>query len=337
MKKKVIIVSTAVILLLILLMGIVINAATNDSKGQVVTQMSFTKEISVVDHVAQPEEASYEIEIEDAGDYVFYGKWEADAEGLITGCKIFDETGKEVFMSTAEGCTMNSAPIYMGEGDYTLTLSYITNMEQWAEFVGEGFSSNEDYPFASDGQFTIPYEFRLEKHFSFMGIMMVLGLALGMVLAVLMLSVVKKGDDVKSKYDERQEIVRGRGFKYGFATILVANMLYYMLLLAGLATPMGADIVLVVNSLLGICVCASYCVWNDGYFALNEKIGTFIVIALIGGGINLIMGISAFVSGAAVQNGKFTFRSINLFCGIMVLIICGVMLLKKICKDGEDD
>lgn len=337
MKKSVIIGSIVVSLFLVILMGITIKASMNGENGQVVVQMNFTRAISVADQVAQPEEASYEIEIEDAGDYVFYGKWEANAEGLITGCKILDETGKEVFMSTAESCMMSSAPLYLAEGEYTLALSYITSMEQWAEFVGEGFCSEEDYPFAEEGQFTIPYEFRLEKHFNSMGIMMVLAMMLGLVLAVIIKSVITKGDDVKSNYDERQELVRGRGYKYGFFTVIVANLLYYMMQQAGIGFSMSGDIAMVVNMLIGICVCACYCIWNEGYFALNEKIGTFIVIVLIGGGINLIMGIHGFISGAAMQNGKYTFYIINLLAGIMILIICGVMLLKKICRDREDD
>lgn len=337
MKKKVIIGSIVVSVILVILMGITINAAMNGESGQVVAQMNFTKEISVAEHVAQPEEASYEIEIENAGDYILYGKWEADAEGLLTGCKILDETGKEVFMSTAESCMMNSAPLYLTEGNYTLSLSYITSPEEWAEFVGEGFYSNEDYPFASEGQFAIPYEFRLEKHFNFMGIVTALGMVLGLALAVIIASAIKKGDDVAGKYDERQELVRGRGYKYSFFAMMITTFLYYVMQLAGIESPLNGDIAMAVSLMIGICVCAGYCIWNDGYFALNEKRGVFIVIALLGGGINLTMGISAFISGAAMQNGKFTFRSLNLFVGIMILIICGVMLLKKICGDREDD
>lgn len=337
MKKKMIIGSIVVSIFLMILMGLTIKAAVSGENSQVVAQMNFTREISVTEHVAQPEEASYEIQIENAGDYIFYGKWESNAEGLITGCKILDEMGNEVFRATAESCTMNSMPLYLTEGEYTLTLSYISSMEEWAEFAGEGVYSGEDYPFASEGKFTIPYEFKLEKHFDFMGIVTALGMVLGLVLAVIFKSVIMKGDDVKGNYDERQELVRGRGYKYSFYTMMITTFLYYVMQLSGIGLPMSGDIAMVVTMFIGICVCACYCIWNEGYFALNERIGTFIVIALIGGGINLIMGISAFISGAAVQNGKYTFRSINLFVGIMILIICGVMLLKKICGDREDD
>ena len=72
-----------------------------------------------------------------------------------------------------------------------------------------------------------------------------------------------------------------------------------------------------------------------GYFALNEKKGCFIAIAVVGGMINMVLGVWAFVSGVAFSNGQLTFRSLNLFCGIMILIIGGVMLLKKIRKEDE--
>ncbi len=335
MKKKVIIVASICALFLLILMGVVVSAAVKGNGGEVVTQMSFTKEITVKDHVAQTEDTSYKIVIDKNGEYVFYGKWEADTAGLITGCKIVDEKGKEVFKSTAESCTMNSAPIYMEKGEYVLTLSYISDMKQWADFVGDDFYTNEDYLFAAEGTFTIPYEFRVEKDFNFVGTMIALGMLVGGALAILTVVVIKKGDGVKSEYDERQELIRGRGFKYGFFTILIANYIYYMFWMVESMTFLGPDIALVVTSLLGVCVSACYCIWNDGYFALNEKKECFIVIAIVGGIINMVLGIWAFVSGTAIYNGKLTFSSLNLFCGIMILIVGGVMLLKKIRKEDE--
>jgi len=333
MKKKVIMVATAAILFLVILMDIAIN----NIPGQVVTQMSFTKEISVVNHETQPKEASYEIVIEDAGEYIFYAEWKPDIPGLLTGCKIYSEAGEVIFSATADSCMMSSVPLQMEEGKYTLTLTYIASMEQWKAFFDEDSDGEYEYDFASDGQFTISYEFRLEKHYSLIGNIVILAFILGLALIVLIKSVTTKGDDVKSKYDERQELVQGRGYKYGFFTILVTSLIYHMFSMAGMMTFMNADIALEINCFLGICVCVSYCIWNEGYFALNDRIGTFIVIVLIGGVINLIIGIVAFVSGAAMQNGRLTNPSINLFVGIIVLIICGVMLLKKICKAREDE
>lgn len=335
MKKKVIVATAVIFLFFLVLAGILIYAAVNGGEDRAIVQMNFTKEITVEDHVVQTEETSYQMVIEKSGDYVFYGKWEADVSGLITGCKILDENGKEVFWFTAESCTMNSAPFYLKKGEYTILLCYIASMEQWAEFAGDDFYTNEDYHFAAEGTFTIPYELRVEKDFNFVGTMIALGMLMGGALAIFTVAVIKKGDGVKSEYDERQELIRGRGFKYGFFTILIANYIYYMLWMAESIRFLSPDIALVITTLLGVCVSACYCIWYDGYFALNEKKGCFIVIAVVGGMINMVLGVWSFASGVAIYNGQLTFRSLNLFCGIMILIIGGVMLLKKIRKEDE--
>ena len=49
-----------------------------------------------------------------------------------------------------------------------------------------------------------------------MALGMVTGLVLGLILFIIILKVTKKDGKIKCQYDERQELARGKGFKYGY-------------------------------------------------------------------------------------------------------------------------
>ena len=84
-------------------------------------------------------------------------------------------------------------------------------------------------------------------------------------------------------------------------------------------------------------VFAAYGIWHVGYLALNEKpVRVLIAFALIGI-FNLALGNRRFVAGVAVVVGQPTFRSINVFCGLLFVFIGVVYLLKWIKDVREGD
>ena len=48
---------------------------------------------------------------------------------------------------------------------------------------------------------------------------MVFGLMIGLVIAVILLKFANKDHRFKTQYDERQESIKGRGYKYSFYTL----------------------------------------------------------------------------------------------------------------------
>ena len=164
------------------------------------------------------------------------------------------------------------------------------------------------------------------------------GILVGVILVALLFKCTKKRGSGKCQFDERQQLVRGRGFKYAYVTLAICNALY------------AAEDILVSDKLidsalgLGFCVIisvavyASYCIWNEGYFALNERPGrvmiAFSVIALV----NIIIFIGEVHQTGIIENGKLIQGSLNLCCGAMLLVISVVVLLKKLQtkREAED-
>ncbi len=168
-----------------------------------------------------------------------------------------------------------------------------------------------------------------------------LGFVFGIVLAsaiilIPMLIALTKDGKIKRKYDERQEAIRGRGFKMAFYTMITLNMLYGFLQVACKELPIEPSVVVFIIVFMGIGVYAWYCILNDGYFALNERIPQTIVVFTIIGLANLLIGLVNIMDGTIMNEGVIGFESISIVCGIFMLITVLVILIKQH-KDKKED
>lgn len=163
------------------------------------------------------------------------------------------------------------------------------------------------------------------------------GVFLGGILIIAILRLTKKDGSIKCKYDERQQAVRGRGFKYGFFTLMFYDLIY-----AWSDDILGRryfdnSVGMVVGIFLGVLVYVGYCIWHEGYFSLNENpkkvLIAFAVIAIM----NFIIFAVNLIHGNVIKNGILTFNCINLFCGIMFLIIFGELFIKALCNKRETE
>lgn len=338
MRKKVIVASSILVIVLVALMCFLFIKRN-------VYEVEFEKDISVQDSVVQEEELEYEIVIPRDGEYVMYANWQISPAGLLTGCSIKDENGEDVNTFSAECIDMRSAVMRLTAGRYTMTLTFISSGEQWKEYFADFDTTDWDvtsgeepqYQFLSDGVLHFNFDFRLEKHIDIWITANILAALIGVMLAILLIAVTQTGDDIKQHYDERQELLRSRGRKYALYTMLILDILLFLGDVVGIYLPMSVGFASFLCALVGIGVYAVYCIWNNVYFALNQKAGAVVAVLVLVGAVNLIGGISALVEGKLMQNNELTLRSLNLLCGIMIFVICGALILKKVCKDREEE
>ena len=142
----------------------------------------------------------------------------------------------------------------------------------------------------------------------------------------------------KPKFDERQELVRGRGYKYAFFTLMVYQLLYAVLKTAFGWTVLDEMTELFIGLYLAIGVYACYAIWHDAYFALNEKrvyyIWLFAVIAVINGGV----GIAHILRGEVVVDGVINYvNSMNLLGAVLFLVVLAALLVKEIASRREEE
>ena len=113
---------------------------------------------------------------------------------------------------------------------------------------------------------------------------------------------------MKGKFDERQELVRGRGYKYACFTILGLIALDMLAESFGVfnTTPLTQTLVLFCILLTGVMVYAIYCVRNDSYFGVGQDTRRYRALMWIIAVCNAVSAVTGFMEGAVI-NGKLNF------------------------------
>lgn len=176
-----------------------------------------------------------------------------------------------------------------------------------------------------------------------MGFSYVIGLLVGiLVSALLVKAFIRKfhtNGEKKDRYDERQHMLIGKGYKYGFYGIMVYDGLYAVVgswLDSSLMVP---GIAAFVNIAVGLAVFATYCIWNGAYFALNFNARRYLILLVFLAVINYIAGFFYLKVGVPmVEDGLLTTSSANFICAALMTFILLVALVRKLTPvKGEED
>lgn len=106
------------------------------------------------------------------------------------------------------------------------------------------------------------------------------GLLAGLLLVAIIFAIQKKQNKA-CEFDERQELMRGKAFKYGFSAMLIYTLGYSLFAdITGFSweDELTSGLIIVV---MGLGVFTATCIWKDAYFALKEKKTGFILLALL--------------------------------------------------------
>ena len=311
-------------------------------------------EVTVSDGVVTPTTEHYEIEVTETGTYQFLFRCKPDHGGLITGFRICDVENEILLQATCEEMTMDSEKMELESGTYTLQLCYLNQTEDWKNFVEEGgtvFSptndkgeSDEDYVFGGYGIWKIQMEYGVRSvepdHMYYpaeIAIGLVAGIVAGIALVYLLLFLIRKAGgrfeiswQIKGdSYDERQQIERGKGYKAGFYTLViyvfaasVLNDVFNIPLLMSFAGMwLGVSAALLVF--------AVHCIRSDAYMSLYENPKGLILMFLLGGLLNLVIGVVACVRrGIILENGALCVNLVNVEVGILLLVVLWVFIAR---------
>ena len=171
------------------------------------------------------------------------------------------------------------------------------------------------------------------------------GLAFGIVTALIIFALVWKFSkrSMKGTFDERQELVRGRGYKYACFTML--GLLVLDLLIESLdafeTLPVTRSLAVFIMILAGVMVYALYCIKNDSYFGVGTDTRTYRAVMWIVIVCNAISGFSGLREGA-IEDGKLAFGPCAslLFCLAFVIIMISISVKQRnLAKEeaAEDD
>ena len=152
-----------------------------------------------------------------------------------------------------------------------------------------------------------------------------------LVFMVTFILIVSKFSKNKSyNFDERQEIIRGRAFKYAYFSYLIYGIGYSavsdLLEKDFMTTPTS----FLVGMYISLIIFAVYNICNEAFFAFNQKPVSYILIFSITTLCSGFSGISAIIDGSIIENGVLTLDCIGVISSITFAIILIAMLLKMI-------
>lgn len=141
-----------------------------------------------------------------------------------------------------------------------------------------------------------------------------------------------------AEYDERQELARGKCYKYAFFTylfLLVLNIFVTQVFDLVWATEIAKSYIMLC---IGVMVFVITAIINDAYYVVNYKQGIkfFIGVAILSL-LFLGLGIYMIVEGEAVTDNMLDMKSFPLFGGIALIPIWITGIIKEFRREPEDE
>ena len=156
------------------------------------------------------------------------------------------------------------------------------------------------------------------------------GVCLGLILCVCIFKAVNTNRKIKTEYDERQLLVRGKGYTIAFYTVIVYEALMMILTMSGIEFPVQDYILHVAGIFVGCTVLGAFCIWNDVYWGLNNDRKKYIWVIMGALALNLMLAAGAILNGGLMEDGKLGMPMLNIMVVIMLFIIMCEMLIKHV-------
>lgn len=152
------------------------------------------------------------------------------------------------------------------------------------------------------------------------------GVICGLLVGVLIVAVtyaLKKKNHTACEFDERQELMRGKAFQYGFIAMLI-YLLGYSAFADITGFSWGDNLTSgVIAVLVGVGVFAAACIWKDAYFALQEKAKSFILLDLVLMIVNFINGYNQLTNPEHETNVGYLNMALAFFF-LFILVTMGI-------------
>ena len=169
-------------------------------------------------------------------------------------------------------------------------------------------------------------------------------MALGFVTGILIVAIVctvmakmakKKGCVGRGKYDERQQIARGKAFTWAYAVLLVYLAVWMVFRTMEIPFFMeGASVI--IGALLSIAVFVGYSIFHDAYFKASESPRTWLIIISAISLLNMGIGVGKLLRGETIAERLY--NNMNLFVGALFVVVLVCVVIKRAVdrSSGED-
>ena len=143
---------------------------------------------------------------------------------------------------------------------------------------------------------------------------------------LIVIGVFSKKHRRENEFDERQKHVRGRAYKYGFFTLLIAQSVCLIC-----DSVFDLELMFFFHCLClfsGLTIFAVYCVWNDAFLSFRQSPSSYLFICAIIIIANSAGIVSRALDGIVISEWINTSYCLNFLCSLTFVIITITMTIK---------
>lgn len=138
----------------------------------------------------------------------------------------------------------------------------------------------------------------------------IMGVVVGVAVVIIIALVVYKvsGNPWKGYYDERQELIRGRGYKYACFTLLILMAVDMLIEVTGFIDklPVANEAIMFIFIITGVLVYAIYSIMHDAYLGIGQNGKSYTVMILFIVVVNLLAAVMSIRNDDVFEGGKFS-------------------------------
>ena len=140
-------------------------------------------------------------------------------------------------------------------------------------------------------------------------------------------------------YDERQEMIRGIAYRYGFFSMMVAAVVYIFLAGIGLSGAVEPTLAVFIVMITGVITYVSYSIAHGAYFGINNNRKRWIILDGVIVAVNAGCAVMEYMNGGLFENGVLTLSgNANLICAAAFAAIFAALIVKERSERmGNDD
>ena len=156
-----------------------------------------------------------------------------------------------------------------------------------------------------------------------------IGILISIIVIVILFKFANSNHRSKTEYDERQKVIRGQAYMYGFYAMLIYECLMILLRLGGITLPMEDYLLHVGAVFFGSIVLACYSIWNDVYWGLNNNRKRYGIVMIVLAMINALPVVGSLKEGTLFTKGE-NVPIVNLMVLVLMLVMGVTFLLKHL-------
>lgn len=280
--------------------------------------------------------------VDNPGKYIISSKAEGpDDIGFVSIISITDPNGKLINFISGDFFDSETLALDLSMGEYSIRTHRVSSQDEFYEYISQftdDTTVEKEFTGFKDGEWHMNYEVALRRYLgNSAGTVIAISTVLGLLIAALFFLIIKTNDKVFSEYDERQELVRGRAFRYAYLSLFSYIVLTAVLSVMNINIPVEPTMLSLIGVGISDVILMTILILNDGYFALNESRKSLIVIIAIALLFNTFASINNIMSNAVIVNGILTESAINIEVVILLVYPLALLLVKSRLDNREDN